>query len=170
MFIVTAALAAFKAFGALKFVAPVLKIGAGIAPLISPVLGFVIKWWRECLIVCLISCILGLNFYKNRVISNRESDIAGLELSLVTVDDVLEQNFRAISECVAINRANQRAYAAELLAAEQAVDRARIAAEATEAKVESINEDVTELRGKDEDCRTLDDPLPDWFDDWLRSD
>lgn len=166
MIFVTAAITAIKGLAAMKFLAPVLSITANFIP----ILGYIRKFWREALIVALLAGILGTVWWKNRVITKLDFSIATLERSLVTVDTVLNENYRAITECVAINRANQRAYEAELLAAERAVSRARIANQVAEAEVESINEDVTELRGQDEDCRSLDEPLPDWFDDWLRSD
>ncbi|MHC4302248.1 MAG: hypothetical protein ACYS7Y_33735 [Planctomycetota bacterium] len=135
-----------------------------------PILGFLRKYWREVLIVGLLAGILGTVWWKNRAITALELELSQNNETLAVLDVVLEQNHNALVQCVTINKANAQAYEKALLVAEEAVERARVAEQATEAKVERINEDVKDLRGKDEDCRTLDEPLPDWFDDWLRSD
>ena len=137
---------------------------------LAPALKYVRKYWKYGAIAVPILVLSAQVWHKNNVILGLESDIAGLNLSLAAVDSALEQNFRAITECVAINRANASAVRDAQLRAGLAVERARQAEARTDEQVESINEDIADLRGQDEDCRSLDDPLPDWFDAWLRDD
>ena len=157
----TAIKLAVKGFSLLKYVSPVL---AGV----SFFKDYVIKHWKISLIVALTLALVAGNWWRMRTIGKLEAKIVVYELSIQTYARVAAANTRSIERCVAVNRANAKGLLLAQFRADEAEIRARVLAEEKDKQVEKIDGEVKELRGRDEDCRSLDDPLPDWFDEWLR--
>jgi len=157
----TAIKLAVKGFSLLKYVSPAL---AGV----SLIKGYVIKYWKVSLIITLTLALVAGNWWRMREIGKLEAQVMVHELSIQNYSRVAAANARSINRCLAVNQANAKGLLMAQFRADEAEIRARVLAEEKDKQVEKIDGEVKELRGRDEDCRSLDDPLPDWFDEWLR--
>ena len=91
-------------------------------------------------------------------------------LEEVTADYIDKQkaNRAAIDKCLATNTANAEEAARQAANAEKATAAAVAMAAEMDARIGSIRDDSEILRGRDTECRTIDDALPGWFIDGLR--
>lgn len=149
--------------------AKVATVAAGpVGAAASVAFAFVKKYWKLVLIAVLCVAMLVLKSCKDSEIRDLNEEAFTARANAVKYSSAIEKNKQALSYCVEVNQANAASY----IEMETQVDKAVAASQAMLAQrdkqVEVINEEVTELRGRDKDCRTLDEPLPDWFDDWLR--
>lgn len=129
---------------------------------------FILKYWYFFVIG-----ILAGGWWLDHHLAGKLQDQTELELEsargiLAAVQPTLQQNRAAIDQCLDVNRRNWQAYVdlqGEYKLAQEQIEASNVVAE---AEIEEISDEITQLRGQDVDCRRLDDPLPDWFDRWLR--
>ena len=150
-----------KGFSVLKYVSPA-------------VAGFVfmkdyaVKYWKVTAIVTLSTLLIGVVFLKNREIDGLKEELQVAQVATQDYARAVVASERSFQECKDINHANARSFLMMRMEAENAVIALQDELIERDRQVEKVDEDIHEFRGKDEDCRSLDDPLPDWFDDWLR--
>lgn len=127
--------------------------------------------WRTVVMVALaavIAFMLVRGHLATKQINQLEIELLGCRGVLSAVEVTISRNEHALNLCREVNAANAAA-ASELKARATRAQARLLALEArTSQRVEGINDESKQLRGRDQDCRTLDAPLPDWFDDWLR--
>lgn len=129
---------------------------------------FILKYWYFFVIAGLVG-----GWWLDHHLAGKLQDQTELELTsargiLAAVEPTLRQNRAAMEQCLDTNRKNWQAYVD--LQEQYAVAQEQIEAsnEVAEAEIEEIGDEITQLRGQDVECRRLDDPLPVWFDNWLR--
>jgi len=130
--------------------------------------NFILKRWKISLIAVLAALLIAGTWLHNKEVDRLETHIFQYQADAQEYERTQAANDRAINECITINRENARAYVQAQLEADEAVLRVESLLAQQNEQVEVIHEEVSSLRGRDEDCRSLDDPLPDWFDEWLR--
>lgn len=133
------------------------------------VLAWLRARWKLALIGALSITVAGTLWWKGVEVSRLENQITAYQNAINTLDDALENNRIEFDSCVKVNHANDQAIAEAHERADQADVRVREMASEIDSSIEVINDEVQELRGRDEDCRALGDPLPDWYDYWLRN-
>ena len=159
---------AFKAGMAILKGAKLLKYVSPAVAVLSLGKDYFLKYWKLALIIVLAVVLVAGNWWKEREISKHEATITALQTSSADYARALVTNERAIDNCIAVNRANHEQYVLAEIRAGNLIISLEEQLKQSNQKVEIIYEDISDLRGKDETCRTLDEPLPDWFDEWLR--
>lgn len=148
--------------------ASITKKVASVGSLAVPALRWIGRYWELIVIGLLVVALGFVSWSKNRTIADLALQLESSTALLATVEGTIARNDAALQQCLAINRENAWAYEVMHKRAEQAEQKAREMARASTHQIEVINDESKQLRGRDVDCRRLDDPLPDWFDDWLR--
>lgn len=156
-----AASLAIKGLSLLKYVSPAVAV-------FSLAKNYVLKYWKITIIAILAAALLAGTWLHNREARRLNARIDQYEVAVRDYDRVNAINTRALYLCYAINNENTERFIRAQAEGKIAVRRLERQLIEQNAQVEKIDEEITELRGRDEDCRSLDDPLPDWFDDWLR--
>jgi hypothetical protein len=152
---------AVKALGFLKYLSPALAA-------LSFFKDYVINHWKLSVIVVLLAALLAGSWIHNREIRRLNANIDKQHAALRDYDRTYAINKRSLDLCYTINNENTNRFIQAQAEGKQAVRRLERQLVEQNAQVERIDEETIQHRGRDEDCRSLDDPLPDWFDDWLR--
>lgn len=135
--------------------------------------SFLLRHWRELLIAALavLWWLRGNTIEGQRVeierLEAQNSEYARNEQQFLSA---AKANDRAISQCQEINRLNAEAHAHAVADAMAAEARVKAAEREAETRIQGYSDEIEYLRDRDTQCRTLGEPLPDWFVDWLRDD
>jgi hypothetical protein len=146
-------------------------VGTGIAYLVggwSSVWPLLRMYWHWVVIGVLGAVLVLHKFHADTVQADLTERLNAAELAAKDFDHAIGDAERALMDCKAVNEANTASYEAMRERAEAAEARVRELRIEIARDIEDINDEAWNFRGRDADCRRLDDPLPDWFDHWLR--
>ncbi len=152
---------AVKALSMLKYASPAIAA-------LSFAKDYVLKHWKISLIAVLAAALIAGSWLHNRETARLELRIVHHETVAKNYIHAHDVNVKALKLCYRVNNENTARFIRAQVEGNNAVRRLEQQLIEQTAQVEKIDEDIIEYRGKDEGCRSLDDPLPDWFDDWLR--
>lgn len=138
---------------------------AGISGFGSSALGFVAKYAFKA-VLGVAAALLVAVLWQRGTISGLEKDIEGLSGDLALQKLAAEHNLREFQQCERVNLANANEAERQRVAALEAEQRAKMLAAEIDQRVIVIPTQAEDF--KDETCRTLDEPLPADFVDWLR--
>lgn len=99
-------------------------------------------------------------------VERAQDRLAEAKQAALTWQNAATQNALSLEQCGAINQANEREAERQRQAAKQAELRANMLAAQVESQISQIKQQAEQFN--DEQCRTLDEPLPDDFVGWLR--
>jgi hypothetical protein len=113
-----------------------------------------------------IAALLAFLWIQGKRIDNLKEAADGFERTIAAHVQAAKHNAAQFQHCKEINASNEREAERQREAAEQAAQRARMLRAELDTRIDAIPDEAEEFN--DEECRTLDDPLPADFVEWLR--
>lgn len=111
--------------------------------------------------------VVGTHLWNDRTV-RKERDVITGQLAMVTVSNVqlqssLEKNKEVLETCIKANTWNAEQASNHKEQADEALANVRLLEAMNDRDTEDIIRETNELRNKDDECRTADEPLPAWL-------
>jgi len=132
------------------------------ASLISP-FGMYIKIGMISVLVGVVGTHLWNDRTRAKDLITIRSDLAKVEQSNAQLQHTLGQNKIVVEECLKTNEWNANQSLLHEKQANEALANVILLRAINDRDTEDIIRETDELRNKDENCRTADEPLPDWL-------